>query len=87
MFILRQKTFYPETPFERNMVLGNSYNIVWREGGGDEFDYLIKDSINPENIYGFILYNEGADCWPLYLKFAYYIMTADGRTFSNISYK
>lgn len=87
MFILRQKAFSPHPPFECNLILGTSYSLVWRDGGGDDFAHLAKNAIDSENVYGFVVYNEGADTYPLYLPFAYYIMASDGKTFSNISFK
>lgn len=84
MFILRKKSQTPGQPLEFNLILGKSYNFVDKEEGASDFNHLASNA-EKEGLYGFIVYNEGADYFPLYSPFSYYIMTSDGKTFSNIT--
>jgi len=40
-----------------------------------------------EDIYGFVVYNEGQSIIPLYKKSVYFMMTESGKTFANLSLK
>ena len=94
MFILRR---YTGENHEVNTVLGNSYNLVKREVDFDEFKRAYTafteggnwdaDSPINENIYTFIIYNNGKDIEPLYKPSTYYIMTENGATFANLTFK
>lgn len=92
MFILRRITSEGN---QVNICLNQSYNLVLKETNKEEFNKAavawsegITDYIGiDQTIYGFIIYNDGKDISPLYLPSSYYIMTGNGDTFSNITFK
>ena len=94
MFILRR---YTGENHEVNTVLGNSYNLVRKDVNFDEFkraytaysDGLEWDEESPitNTIYTFIIYNNGKDIVPLHRPSTYYIMTENGATFANLTFK
>lgn len=98
MFILRKIT---GSGVSVNICLNKSYNLVDEEGSPEEFKraldhwFLYPGSekilnqaheVN-EEIYAFLLYNSGSDMMPLYKKQKNYIMTSDGKTFDNLTFK
>lgn len=85
MFILRKMVCNQQQ--ESNTILGNHYNLV-TEINKEDWDHLIKswDSFKDE-IYAFLVYKNGSEVIPLYKKQGNYIMTSDGKTFSNLTHK
>lgn len=86
MFILRRIT---QKLIEINTCLGSDYVFITRERNDEEFKRTTKEWLknDTENVYGLITFKNGEDIMPLYKKSQYYIMTSDGKTFSNISLK
>ena len=84
MFILRRIT---SEGSESNHLLGKSYNVVTQWNENDKFSELIAPWPSPEEIFGFIIYDDGANVAPLYKKSEYYLMCSDGKTFDKIRYK
>lgn len=97
-FILR--TVLPDG-YETNRIIGSQYSYVNRETHYEEFcrSYKVVFGIDhvtdldvmsdqfAKNCYGIIVYNNGADLIPLYKKQISYIMTENGKTFSNVTFK
>jgi hypothetical protein len=88
MFILRQVS--EET--ESNYLLGKSYNLIEAVRHPEEFNRTLKiwgngACIPEEAVYAFLIYNEGADLFALQKPQNNYIMTSDGKTFSNITFR
>lgn len=88
MFILRTIT---GDGHELNRVLGDSYNIDYKEKHPESFKgdtpFAEWDKLHPDELYGCITYNRGSEIIPLWKKQQNYIMTETGKTFANISYK
>lgn len=87
MFTLRRIT---SESAEVNTILGSNYNLVYEDRNAEEFAKtlnIMKWQKKPDEIYGFIIYNDGSSIMPLYKKSTYFIMCSDGKTFSNITYK
>lgn len=95
MFILRR---YTSEHNEVNESLGDSYNLVKKEINPEEFNRtykiwagvgedLIEDNLVTDGIYMFIIYKDGREIIPLHKASTYYIMTENGKTFSNITYR
>lgn len=86
MFILRR---IQSDLTEINTCLGIDYVLVLKEKTREEFDKTIClwKAEYLENVYGVVTFNEGKSIMPLYNNSQYYIMTSDGKTFSNISLK
>jgi hypothetical protein len=86
---------------QSNQALGNEYHFIDRESNYDEFSrtYLIhydkghvadldKTADNfSTNCYAFIVNNGFSNIIPLYKEQQNYIMTENGKTFSNLTYK
>ena len=86
MFILRRL----DCGFgEVNTMLDEYYILVSKEKNNAEFIETTKlwTEDDLKNIYAVIVYNDGASIMPLYNNSQYYIMTSDGKTFTNISNK
>lgn len=87
MFILRRITSEGN---EVNMVVGESYNVTHSQFNEAEFIKL-KDILKIDNseaeIFCFITYKGGIEYEPLYKKSSYYMMTENGNTFANLSFK
>jgi hypothetical protein len=82
MFILRK--LLSEGKEECNIILGSSYNVI--DSQSENWDYLMKEWESfKEEIYLFLVYNDGKDVMPLYKKQGNYIMTSDGKTFCNLT--
>lgn len=95
MYTLRKIT---KNNYETNINIGNQYGVVLRETNYEEFkktfEMFFKEQhvadLNEESseyskkCYGFIL---GEDTYPLYKNQFNYIMTENGKTFSNLTYK
>lgn len=85
MFALR-KVFKNGT--EHNVNLGESYSLIMREQTPDEFDKIkVHTGHDDDSIYGFVIYNNGSETHPLYKTQRSYIMTGNGTTFCNLSFK
>lgn len=98
MFILRKIN---GQGLESNIAIGYSYNFVNRETHYEEFckwyktifekDHVADDDEQSDRFskdcYGFVVYNQGSEVFPLYKKQRNYIMTGEGKTFSNLTFK
>lgn len=86
MFILRRIT---SEGLELNTCLGIEYVLVVREQNESEFKERTKlwHESELEDLYGIVCFDDGDSIMPLYKKSSYYVMTSDGKTFSNISHK
>lgn len=86
MFILRRVT---PGKVEVNTCLGDYYTFISKEKNADEFKRTVEfwSKEDTEGVYALITYNDGADIMPLYTGSYYYVMTSDGRTFSNVSFR
>ena len=86
---------------QTNRGLGNDYSYVEKETNYDEFCKAYKVNFGVEhvadldeksdwfskNCYGIIIYNGGNELIALYKDRCNYIMTENGKTFSNLTYK
>lgn len=86
MFILRRIT---SQGLECNTCLGIEYVLVGREQNESEFKERTKlwHEYELEDLYGIVCFDDGASIIPLHKTSSYYIMTSEGKTFSNISHK
>lgn len=86
MFILRRFT---EEKMEINTFLGEEYVLILKEKNEKEFkDQTETWSENDlKGVYGLILFDCSESIMPLYSLSTYYVMTEEGKTFSNISKK
>lgn len=86
MFILRRIT---SEGYESNQVLGDEYSLIEKFHSEKYKDALeaIGQQPNEEEIYCLLIHNRGSDIIPLYRKSTYYIMTSNGQTFKNISFR
>ena len=86
MFILRRIT---EKKVEINTDLGIEYVLVLKETNKEEFDFRTKlwEEADLSDVYGLVCFEDSELIMPLYKDSSYYIMTGDGKTFSNISKK
>lgn len=87
MFVLRRIT---ANGHECNDCLNDSYHLILKESSPTEFEETEKiwaESSHLAEIYGFVVYNKGRDIIPLYFPSSYFIMTGDGKTFANITWK
>lgn len=88
MFILRKLFFNGNSATQSNEILGNSYQVIDEEN--EKWQTMIADwkALNEEGkIHKFIVFNNGRDCIPLYKSQGNYIMTADGNTFDNLTFR
>lgn len=96
MFTLRKITGTERV--EMNIFLGESYTLIDRERNKAEFERTYKvfwgdiadDPTVKEELYGFVVHERNGRCGeiiPLYHKHENYIMTCEGKTFANITYK
>lgn len=69
---------------ECNTILGGSYNVI--DSQSEDWNHMLDewDTFRDE-IYLFLVYNDGKDVMPLYKKQSNYIMTSDGKTFCNLT--
>ena len=86
---------------QSNQKLGDDYQVVERETNYDEFckayeKFFEKNHVADlddssdnysQNCYAFILHYGGSKITPLYKKQYNYIMSENGKTFSNLTYK
>ena len=97
MYTLRT---FNEEGIERNQFLGNSYEYVNRDVNSEAFRVLYKKAFGEDHFadldenatdysracMGFLT-NEKGDLIYLSKKEIYYIMSSDGKTFSNLTYR
>lgn len=88
MFILRRIN---SAKLESNTCLDTEYVLTLQNINPKEFqetmDLLEFDGDDAKEVYGFITYDDGEHIMPLYKKSSYYVMTSDGKTFANVSFK
>lgn len=86
MFILRRII---SEGVESNTCLGIDYVFVLREKSPKEFKRTTEqwEPDDVKEVYGLVTFDDGAAIMPLYEESQYYIMTSDGKTFSNITKK
>jgi len=86
MFILRRIT---QEKLEINTCLDIEYVLILKEKNQEEFNERLKawDEEDKKSCYGLVCFNDTNFIMPLYEDSSYYIMTSDGKTFANISYK
>lgn len=88
MFVLRRVSPRGE---QYNSILGKGYTVVYKETNQEAFDNYCK--LNPDKVtnlekketYAVIVYE--TDGMPLYKTDKNYVMTSDGKTFENISFR
>jgi hypothetical protein len=87
MFILRKIN---QQGIQSNLCIGSNYCLI-REEDTEEFnktldiEYYFKSL--RDDIYAFISYNDSREVLPLYKSQENYIMTGEGNTFSNVTFK
>lgn len=85
MLILRRIT---GEKAEINTVIGNGYILVNSLSNKDDYEKLLKEwKALADDIYGFVIYNNGVSIMPLYKKSYYFMMTENGATFANLTFK
>lgn len=86
---------------ENNQVLGESYNMINRETNAEEFRKTFKIVFGKDHVadldktadnytkkcYAFVVSHEGSSVRPLYKDQSNYIMTGEGKTYDNVTYK
>lgn len=96
MYTLRKVT---ESNTQINLAIGDSYTYVNREQNYEDFkkdfyNYFQKNHIadldetadkHTKEVFAFISFQ--GQIYPLYKNDSYYIMTENGKTFSNLSYR
>ncbi len=86
MFILRKIS---SDHVEMNFIVGKSYSLITESGNPNDFKRLSKSfwgkDTEVENTYGFICGE--FEPLPLFKNQFNYIMTGDGKTFSNVTLK
>lgn len=91
MFILRRVT---KEGYENNVIIGKEYSIINRAWQSEKFNETMLNTRikygglpNEDDIYSFIVYDNGNQVDWLYNSSKHYIMTENGSTFANISDK
>ena len=98
MFVLRQ---FANGGVESNRILGDHYQVIYREQQYDLFQQTFKDHFEQDHVadldpssteatkkcFGFIIFQDGSRLWPLYCHEHYYVMTGKGSTFSCLTMK
>lgn len=86
---------------ESNIVLGESYQILRKEENYEKFceafkatflrDHVADTEENADrftkNCFAILVTDHGSKLHPLYKGVTYYVMTGEGSTYCNISYK
>lgn len=85
MLILRKIT--KRDAVQINIELGDSYTLIHSEWNKEKFIEHKKEFNSDDECYAVIYYNNGNDFIELFKKQWNYIMTGDGSTFSNLTYK
>lgn len=86
MFILREIT---NGKVEVNTCLDIEYVLILKEKNKEEFEERTElwSEDDLKDLYGVVCFESGNLIMPLRKESSYYIMTSDGKTFSNISDK
>jgi len=86
MFILRRIT---KNGLEVNTCLDVYYTLILKEKNSDDFHdrTALWDKADLLDVYGVVCVDDSDLIMPLYNDSKYYIMTSEGKTFSNISEK
>lgn len=82
MFALRKIT---KDGLEMNFSLGDSYTLVTKDRSLKEFEDKMKDHPFYDKAYAFICWKDGV--LPLYKEQQNYIVSGNGTTYSNLTYK
>lgn len=82
MFALRKIT---SDGLEMNFNLGDSYTLVTKDRSQKEFEDKMKDRPFYDKTYAFIYWKD--DILPLYKNQYNYIVSENGTTYSNLTYK
>ena len=90
MFILRKV----QDGHQSNTIVGDSYNFVSKESNHEEFTRAFESwhgALIPieenSDTYAFLIYECGQKIMPLFRNDYNYIMTSDGKTFANITFR
>jgi len=83
MFILRRVTSEYN---QINQIIGDSYNLVIKDMHKHEFDRTCQiNQCDSDNVFGFVVYNDGSRIYRLYKKSTYLMYTSTGDLFENLS--
>lgn len=82
MFTLRKIT---KDGLEMNFSLGDYYSLITKERSPEEFEDKMKDHPNYDEAYAFIYWKD--EILPLYKNQYNYIVSENGTTYSNLTYK
>ena len=82
MFTLRKIT---QSGVEMNFDLGDTYILITKERSPEDFEQKMKDHPFYGDIYAFISYKDKV--LPLYKNQKNYIVSENGTTYSNLTYK
>ncbi len=85
MFALRKVSKHGKPEF--NLCLGESYTVIREETDKEEFDKLLSTIDDKAAIYGAIIYNNGAGVNFLSRGEWNYIVSENGKTYSNVSHQ
>jgi hypothetical protein len=83
MFTLRKIT---KTGVEMNFDLGNHYTLITKERSPEEFEEGVKNYPFYDDTYAFISGKDGEILY-LYKDHKNYIVSENGTTYSNLTYK
>jgi len=86
---------------EHNLFLGESYVFIDRETQYEEFSRAYKQVFSidhvadlddmsndfSKNCYAILVYNDGSDLLPIYKGDLNYVMSSNGQTYANITYR
>lgn len=84
------RTFF-QTGLQQDEVVGRLFQIIIKEKNPEEFEHHLKETIHSDfcndidNVYGLLVSCEV--CIPLYKTHKYYVVTENGQTYANISFK
>ena len=86
MFILRRVI---KDKLEINTYLGIEYVLVLKDKNKGEFESRVKlwKEEDLKGVYGLVCFADSESIMPLLEDSSFYIMTEEGKTFSNISFK
>jgi len=89
MFILRE---YSSKHPVSNLSLGEDYSVTYRSSDLPDFKtacelFWEKKEHIPKECYALVIYNNGTRVHPLYEGMKYYIMTGNGSTFDNLTFR
>lgn len=97
MYTLRTIT---SSGLQSNRLIGKAYAIIYRDESYDEFKDVFKKTFNKPHVADLdetsdddtkqcyaIIIEDGSIFRPLYKKQKNYIMTSEGKTFDNVSYR